>query len=79
MHIFIIQLEWRRFGLVQDFYAVSEDFNLTRRHVRIYSAFRTITNLAGNADNEFISNGIGDGKGICTIRIKDVVRNVLRG
>ena len=56
MDIFIIQLERGCFSLVQDFYGMTQDFNLAGGHIRINRTFWPITDLTGNTNDKFIAN-----------------------
>ena len=54
LHVFIIQLKRRRFGLVQDFQGVPQHFHFTGSQVRVDGALRAPAYPAGDTDHEFI-------------------------
>ena len=65
---FFIQREWRRLGRIQNFYLLSQHFNLATRKVTVHCTFRTVTYLAVYAKYILTTTALRVGKGFLGIR-----------
>ena len=60
--VFVVNLERRRSGGVQDFDFFGKDFDFAGNHFVVGCTFGTVAHAAGNAQNVFVAGGIGSGK-----------------
>ena len=67
--VFVVDLERRRSGGVQDFDFFGEDFDFAGNHFVVGCTFRTVAYAAGNAQNVFVAGRVGSGKCFGRIRV----------
>ena len=67
--VFIVNLEWRRSGSVQDFDFFGKNFDFAGNHFVIGGTFRTVAYAAGNAQNVFVAGRVGSGKCFRSVRV----------
>ena len=67
--VFVVDLERRRSGSVQDFDFFGKDFDFAGNHFVVDCTFGTVAYAAGNAQNVFVAGGIGSGKCFRSVRV----------